>query len=114
GACFPPFPPPSSPPEPPAEAVAASADIVRYLTGLLARKRAAPGDDLVTDLVRAADQGGALSAQEVRAATGDTLVTGVVRAAEQDGARSEQEMLSTIFQLVVAGHDTTTSLIGNG
>ena len=78
---------PSSAPEPPAEAVAASASIVRYLTGLLARKRAAPGEDLVTDLVRAADQ---------------------------DGALSEQEMLSTIFQLVVAGHDTTTSLIGNG
>jgi cytochrome P450 len=78
---------PSSAPEPPAAAVTASADIVRYLTGLLARKRAAPGEDLVTDLVRAADQGGALS---------------------------EQEMLSTIFQLVVAGHDTTTSLIGNG
>jgi cytochrome P450 len=78
---------PSSAPEPPAEAVAASANIVQYLTDLLARKRAAPGQDLVTDLVRAADQ---------------------------DGALSEQEMLSTIFQLVVAGHDTTTSLIGNG
>jgi cytochrome P450 len=77
---------PSSAPEPPAEAVAASGDIVRYLTELLASKRAAPGEDLVTDLVRAADQ---------------------------DGALSEQEMLSTIFQLVVAGHDTTTSLIGN-
>lgn len=77
---------PSSAPEPPAEAVAASANIVRYLTELLARKRAAPGEDLVTDLVRAADQ---------------------------DGALSEQEMLSTIFQLTVAGHDTTTSLIGN-
>ncbi|HEU5385452.1 MAG TPA: cytochrome P450 [Streptosporangiaceae bacterium] len=78
---------PSSAPEPPAEAVAASANIVRYLTGLLARKRAAPGEDLVTDLVRAADQ---------------------------DGALTEQEILSTIFQLVVAGHDTTASLIGNG
>src|SRR5207247_11425031 len=78
---------PSSAPAPPAEAVAASANIVRYLTELLARERAAPGEDLVTDLVRAADQGGALS---------------------------EQEMLSTIFQLVVAGHDTTTSLIGHG
>jgi cytochrome P450 len=66
--------------------VAASANVVRYLTGLLARKRAAPGEDLVTDLVRVADR----------------------------GALSEQEMLSTIFQLVVAGHDTTTSLIGNG
>ena len=37
-----------------------------------------------------------------------------MRAADQDGALTEQEMLSTIFQLVVAGHDTTTSLIGNG
>jgi cytochrome P450 len=78
---------PSAAPEPPAEAVAASADIVTYLAGLLARKRADPGEDLVTDLVRAADE---------------------------DDALTEQEMLSTIFQLIVAGHDTTTSLIGNG
>ena len=78
---------PSSGPQPPAEAVAASGMIVEYLTALLDRKRAAPGEDLVTDLVVAADR---------------------------DGALTEQEMLSTIFQLVVAGHDTTTSLIGNG
>ncbi|MDP9222177.1 MAG: cytochrome P450 [Actinomycetota bacterium] len=78
---------PSSAPTTPAEAVSASGNVVRYLTELLAHKRAVPGEDLVTDLVRAADQ---------------------------DGALSEQEMLSTIFQLVVAGHDTTTSLIGNG
>src|SRR4029078_2221958 len=58
-----------------------------YLTALLDRKRAEPGVDLVTDLVVAA---------------------------ERDGALAEQELLSTIFQLVVAGHDTTTSLIGNG
>ena len=50
---------PSSAPEPPVQAVAASANIVQYLTGLLARKRAVPGQDLVTDLVLAADQGGA-------------------------------------------------------
>jgi cytochrome P450 len=78
---------PWSAPEPPTGAVEASANIVRYLGELMALKRAAPGEDLVTDLVHAADQ---------------------------DGALSEQEMLSTIFQLVVAGHDTTTSLIGNG
>ena len=78
---------PSSGPQPPAEAVAASRLIVEYLTALLDRKRTAPGEDLVTDLVVAADR---------------------------DGALTEQEMLSTIFQLVVAGHDTTTSLIGNG
>jgi cytochrome P450 len=78
---------PAAAPEPPAEAVAASANIVRYLTELLDRKRAEPGEDLVTDLVQAGDQRDALN---------------------------RQEMLSTIFQLTVAGHDTTTSLIGNG
>jgi cytochrome P450 len=74
-------------PQPPASAVAASDGITGYLTALLDRKRAEPGVDLVTDLVVAADR---------------------------DRALTEQEMLSTIFQLVVAGHDTTTSLIGNG
>ena len=37
-----------------------------------------------------------------------------MRAADERGALNQQEMLSTIFQLIVAGHDTTTSLIGNG
>jgi cytochrome P450 len=72
-------------PHPGSDAVAASEAIVAYLTALLDRKRTEPGEDLVTDLVVAA----------------------------RDGALSHQEMLSTIFQLVVAGHDTTTSLIGN-
>ncbi|GAA0897459.1 cytochrome P450 [Pseudonocardia zijingensis] len=67
------------------EAVAASEAVVGYLTALLELKRAAPGEDLVTDLVVAA----------------------------RDGALTQQEMLSTIFQLIIAGHDTTTSLIGN-
>jgi len=74
-------------PQPPAEAVAASDALVAYLHALLDLKRRAPGEDLVTDLVVAADR---------------------------DGALTEQEMASTVFQLVVAGHDTTTSLIGNG
>ena len=78
---------PASAPEPPPSAVAASGNIVRYLTELLDRKRVEPGPDLVTDLVRAGDERDALT---------------------------RQEMLSTIFQLMVAGHDTTTSLIGNG
>ena len=69
------------------ERVAASDAIVGYLNELLDLKRRQPGEDLVTDLVVAADR---------------------------DGALTEQEMASTIFQLVVAGHDTTTSLIGNG
>jgi cytochrome P450 len=78
---------PASAPVPPPSAVAASANIVRYLTELLDHKRVEPGEDLITDLAHACD---------VRAAL------------------NRQEVLSTIFQLVVAGHDTTTSLIGNG
>jgi cytochrome P450 len=74
-------------PQPPAEAVAASDALVAYLGALPDLKRVAPGEDLITDLVVAADAEGALSLQE---------------------------MASTIFQLVVAGHDTSTSLIGNG
>lgn len=73
-------------PEQGPEAVAASEAIVEHLTALLERKRVEPAGDLTTDLVTAADRHGALTTQE---------------------------MLSTVFQLVVAGHDTTTSLIGN-
>jgi cytochrome P450 len=78
---------PSAAPEPPEEAFAASTRIVGYLTELVDRKGSEPGSDLVTDLVRSGDD---------------------------DGGLTDQEVLSTIFQLVVAGHDTTTSLIGNG
>jgi cytochrome P450 len=72
--------------EPPADAVAASDRIVRYLDELVDSRRENPTDDLVGDLVRA---------------WGEEQLT-------------RQELLSTLFQLIVAGHDTTTSLIGNG
>jgi cytochrome P450 len=44
---------------------------------------------------------------------GDDLVTGLIQARDGDARLDQQELLSTIFQLIVAGHDTTTSLIGN-
>jgi cytochrome P450 len=72
--------------EPPAEAVAASDAIVGYLEHLVDSRWEAPTDDLVGDLVRAC----------------------------RDDLLTRQELLSTLFQLIVAGHDTTTSLIGNG
>ena len=73
--------------DPPAEAVAASAYIVGYLEDLVDAKRHAPGDDLVS----------------------------VLLAAREDADRlTHEELLSSLFQLIVAGHDTTTSLIGNG
>ncbi len=72
---------------PPAPSVVEASDgIVRYLTALVDQATAAPGDDLVGDLVRASEGGDVLT---------------------------RQELLSTLFQLVVAGHDTTTSLLGN-
>jgi cytochrome P450 len=71
---------------PPPDAVRASDGIVSYLRELVDAKRRSPADDLVSVLVAATQ--------------GDALTT--------------QELLSSLFQLIVAGHDTTASLIGNG
>ncbi len=70
---------------PPPEAVRASDGIVGYLAELVAAKRQSPGDDLVSVLVDAS----------------------------ADDRLSDQEVLSSLFQLIVAGHDTTTAHIGN-
>src|SRR3954451_15540454 len=43
----------------------------------------------------------------------DALVSALISARNGDERLNQQELLSTIFQLIVAGHDTTTSLIGN-
>jgi cytochrome P450 len=72
---------------PPPEAIAASDVIVATLERLVAAHRDRPRDDLVGVLVTASDDYESLT---------------------------EQELLSSLFQLIVAGHDTTTSLIGNG
>ena len=70
---------PTSTPEEYAAAKVASDSVVAMLRALVEAKRAQPGDDLVSDLISARDGGERL----------DT-----------------QELLSTIFQLIVAGHDT--------
>ncbi|MGH2615545.1 MAG: cytochrome P450 family protein [Thermomicrobiales bacterium] len=62
-------------------------EFIAYLRRLVAVKRAEPGDDLLSGLVLAE-------------AAGDTL--------------SENELLSMMFLLIVAGHETTVNLIGNG
>jgi cytochrome P450 len=72
---------------PPPEALAASDTIVTSLEHLVAVHRHTDQDDLVGVLVTASDD---------------------------DDRLSEQELLGSLFQLIVAGHDTTTSLIGNG
>jgi cytochrome P450 len=76
----------TSTPEEYAAAKEASDSVVAMLETLVEAKRIEPGDDLVSDLITARDGKESL----------DT-----------------QELLSTIFQLIVAGHDTTASLIGN-
>jgi len=64
----------------------AFADFSGYLRALLARKRADPRDDLISELVGVHEEGDALS---------------------------EEELLSTVLLLIVAGHETTVNFIGN-
>jgi cytochrome P450 len=77
---------PTSTPAQRERAQRASDAVVSMLRGLVASKEHAPGDDLVTALIDARD--------------GDERL-------------DQGELMSTIFQLIVAGHDTTTSLVGN-
>ncbi|WP_305790142.1 cytochrome P450 family protein [Symbioplanes lichenis] len=58
-----------------------------YIRGLLARRRADPGDDLLSGLIQVRDEGDRLS---------------------------EDELSSMVFLLLIAGHETTVNLLGNG
>lgn len=51
---------------------------------------------------------------EKRRAPADDLISGLVRAEDEDGKLSEQELLSMVLLLLVAGHETTVNLIGSG
>ncbi len=62
-------------------------EFIAYLQNLFAERRADPQDDLVSALLRARDEGDALS---------------------------EEEVFGTVVLLIVAGHETTVGLIGNG
>ncbi len=44
----------------------------------------------------------------------DDLISGLIAAEEQGNVLSEDEMLATCVLVLVAGHETTTNLIGNG
>ncbi|GAA3572382.1 cytochrome P450 [Amycolatopsis ultiminotia] len=70
-----------------AEATRARREFVGYFRDLAAQRRRAPGADLLSDLVTVTDQGDQLT---------------------------EGELLVTLILLLVAGHETTTNLIGNG
>jgi cytochrome P450 len=66
---------------------AAALAMDRYLRQLVAAKRAVPGEDLLSGLVHTSDDGDRLA---------------------------EPELVSMAFLLLVAGHETTVNLIGNG
>ncbi|HSB85470.1 MAG TPA: cytochrome P450 [Ilumatobacteraceae bacterium] len=90
------------------------ADLGRGLTALLVPTstpaeyaRAKEASDAVVAMLEAL-----VDAKQANA--GDDLVSGLISARDGDERLSTQELLSTIFQLIVAGHDTTASLIGNG
>jgi len=51
---------------------------------------------------------------ERRKEPGDDLISGLIAAEEQGQILSEDEMLTTAMLLLVAGNETTTNLIGNG
>ncbi|UUZ92511.1 cytochrome P450 [Paenibacillus sp. P25] len=59
----------------------------RYIEELVTERRKRPGSDLISMLIQAHDSGDKLNAEE---------------------------LFSTIWSLIVAGHETTVNLIGNG
>ncbi|MFH9606108.1 cytochrome P450 [Streptomyces sp. NPDC017448] len=67
---------------------AAQAEAVPYLGGLIAAKRDAPGDDLLSDLIHTVDDGG------------DRM--------------SEDELLSMALLLLLAGHESTVNFLCKG
>jgi cytochrome P450 len=102
--------------------------VICELLGVPEGERASLGHGLVAMLVptptpadhaRAKEASDAVVAQLHRLveakhdAPGDDLVSGLIAARDGDERLDTQELQSTIFQLIVAGHDTTTTFIGN-
>jgi len=81
-------------------------ELAVYFTDLIAAKRAEPGDDLVSALVRVRDDTDAAdnAADTVAHNTADNPSAGL----------TDTELLSGVFQLVMAGFDTTVNLIASG
>ncbi|MDA2386028.1 cytochrome P450 [Bacillus cereus] len=51
---------------------------------------------------------------EKRLNPGDDLISALVQSKEQEDKLSKNELLSTIWLLIIAGHETTVNLISNG
>ncbi len=64
-----------------------TAELIGYLRDLIAQRRANPQDDLLTSMIQAESA---------------------------EGKLNERELIATCMLLIVAGHETTVNLIGNG
>jgi cytochrome P450 len=82
---------------------AALGEFAAYLQTLVATRRGDPQTDLVSALLAAREQ----ARQQPR--QGDDGPEG-----GPEGAIDDRELLSTLFLLLIAGHETTVNLIGNG
>jgi cytochrome P450 len=82
---------------------AALGEFAAYLQALVATRRGDPQTDLVSALLAAREQ-----AREQPGQRDDGPEGG------PEGAIDERELLSTLFLLLIAGHETTVNLIGNG
>ncbi|WP_030023926.1 cytochrome P450 family protein [Streptomyces monomycini] len=104
------FTPDPARPEQTKEAVGA---MMRYYTGLIAAKRTAPGDDLLSDLIMVRD-GGTEGAADGGAAP-DAGARPDLGADPDAGADrlTEDELTSLAFLLLLAGYENTVHLIGN-
>lgn len=71
---------------PAGEMAAAQVRVFELLGALVARKRSAPGDDLTSLLIKVRDE---------------------------DGGLTEQQLLSTLYLMIAAGQETTSTLITN-
>ena len=79
------------PEDAPVFVISVAAQLAGYFTGLIAARRAEPGDDLLSALIAASDETNE---------TADQLTV--------------TELVSTAFLLVMAGFDTTVNLIASG
>jgi hypothetical protein len=80
-------PSPMRPPEAVERANHATDELVAYMSDLIAHRRREPGEDMLSALI-AAEEGG------------ETL--------------SHDELIATVLLLLLAGHETTANLVGNG
>ncbi|MFC9174809.1 cytochrome P450 [Streptomyces sp. NPDC057107] len=71
-----------------------------------------PGDEVESVLKEFGAFGAELLAER-RRAPGDDLISSLVRAADEEGGLPEAQLVSLVCGLVVGGHDSTMTMLGN-